>query len=93
MIYFSKWDNKAAGLDSDGKADSVRVMKQIRLVIADLKATTVSTKVQHSFYRYRKIFNFQSPSLHEKNNHKLLTSAKNWTTDRLVNRQIPPRIY
>jgi hypothetical protein len=44
LFFFSKWDNMEPGLASDGKADSVRVVEQIRLVIADLKATTVITK-------------------------------------------------
>jgi hypothetical protein len=66
LIYFSKWDNKAAGLASDGKADSVRGMEQIRLVIADLKATTVSTKVQHSLFTDIEKHSISNPSRYMK---------------------------
>ena len=61
LIFFSKWDNKEPGLASDGKADSVRVVEQIRLVIADLKATTVCTKVQHSLFTDIKNIQFPIP--------------------------------
>ena len=61
LILFSKWDNKEPGLASDGKADSVRVVEQICLVIADLKATTVSTKVHHSLFTDIEKYSISNP--------------------------------
>jgi NAD(P)H-dependent FMN reductase len=89
---YKEWNNKVAGFVSYGSAGGVRVVEQLRLVMAELKVATVRAQVTLSLFTdFENFSNFRPAPFQVKSANAMLDEVVAWSgalkTLRTDNRQ------